>query len=114
MRINPGKMRHAIGLQECVMNQDALGNQNEEWQTRQTLWAAMNSLYGQEYWAAAAQGQQNTVVFVVRWCPAIGQALADGDLTRWRILHEGAAYDIQSVDDMECSHRICKIRAVKK
>lgn len=114
MRINPGKMRHAIELQECVISQDTLGNQREKWQTREVLRAAVNSLYGQEYWAAAAQGQQNTVVFAVRWCPVIEQALVDGDLTRWRVLFEGACYDIQSVDSMEFCRQLCKIRAVKR
>lgn len=110
--IDPGRMRQPIEVQKCAVQADAVGNQTAAWSTAVKAMASVNRLYGQEYWAAAAQGQQNTLTFVMRWCPALGEALQSGDLTRWRVLLEGQAYTVQSVDDLECLHRLVKIRAV--
>ena len=44
----------------------------------------------------------------------LARAAASADLTRWQLLFEGRSYAIQSVDDMEFRHRLCKIRAVQK
>ena len=114
MRVNPGKLRYAVELQEYTEQQDAVGNQTLVWHTAEKAFAAINSLYGQEYWAAAAQGQQNTLVFVLRWSPVLARAAASADLTRWQLLFEGLPYAIQNVDDIEFRHRLCKIRAVQK
>ena len=113
MIVDPGKLRHRVELQKYTVSNDAVGNQLQSWQTVQTLWAGVNSLYGQEYWAAAAQGQQNTVVFVVRHTPLLAQLFRDGDLTRWRVLFEGNPYSIQSCDDVEYKHILVKIKAVR-
>ena len=114
MRVNPGKLRYAVELQEYTAQQDAIGNQTIVWHTAEKAFAAINSLYGQEYWAAAAQGQQNTLVFVLRWSPVLARAAASADLTRWQLLFEGRSYAIQSVDDMEFRHKLCNIRVVQK
>lgn len=114
MRVNPGKLRYAVEMQEYTEQQDAIGNQTLVWHTAEKAFASINSLYGQEYWAAAAQGQQNTLVFVLRWSPVLARAATSADLTRWQLLFEGRPYAIQSVDDIEFRHRLCKIRAVQK
>ena len=113
MKLDPGKLRHRVELQRYTIASDAIGNQLPSWQTVQTLWAGVNSLYGQEYWAAAAQGQQNTVVFVMRYSPLLGQLLRDGELTGWRLFFEGQPYNIKSCDDVEFQHILVKIKAVK-
>lgn len=113
MKIDPGKLRHRVELQEYSISSDAIGNQIQSWKTAQTAWAAVNSLYGQEYWAAAAQGQQNTLVFVLRYSPLLGRLMQDADLTRWRLLFEGRPYSIKSCDDVDFQHILIKIKAVR-
>lgn len=113
MIVDPGKLRHRVELQQYTITTDSVGNQRQSWKTVAALWAGVNSLYGQEYWTAAAQGQQNTVVFVVRHTPMLAQLFRDCDLTRWRILMEGQPYAIQSCDDMEYRHVLVKIKAVR-
>lgn len=112
MKLDPGKMRNRVELQQYAVVSDAIGNQIKDWTTRQILWSGVNSLYGQEYWAAAAQGQQNTTVFTVRYSSLLGRVLREKDLTGWRLLFEGRPYRIQSCDDVEARHIILKIRAV--
>ena len=101
-------------LQQLVTATDAVGNQTADWQTAATLRCRVNSLYGEDYWAAAAQNQQDTLVFVLRWCPVLAAAMADGDLTRWRLQLGGAAYEIRSFDDVDFAHKLVKIRAVRR
>ena len=62
MRINPGRLREVVQLQQLVTATDAVGNQTADWQTAATLRCRVNSLYGEDYWAAAAQNQQDTLV----------------------------------------------------
>ena len=112
MNVNSGRLRHPVELQQYTVTEDAVGNQHMEWHTVQRIWAAVNSLHGQEYWAAAAQGQQNTLVFVLRYSPLLGQLTAGGDLTRWRLLFDGRAYAIKSVDDLEFRHQVVKLKGV--
>lgn len=114
MRINPGKLREVVQLQQLVTATDAVGNQTADWQTAATLRCRVNSLYGEDYWAAAAQNQQDTLVFVLRWCPVLAAAMADGDLTRWRLQLGRAAYEIRSFDDVDFAHKLVKLRAVRQ
>ena len=114
MRVEPGRLRTPVTLQQRIVAEDAAGNQTQSWETVMQAMAAVNSLYGQEYWAAAAQGQQDTVTAVLRWCPALGQAAADADLTGWRIVIEEVPYRILRFDDVEFRHTLVKIRAVRK
>lgn len=114
MNLDPGKLRHRVELQRFVLSTDTVGNQLSTWETAEVVWAAVNSLYGQEYWAAAAQGQQNTLVFVLRWSPMLGDVIADCDFSRWRLSWEGRLYTIQSAEDVQFAHNVVRIRAVKK
>lgn len=114
MRINPGRLREVVQLQQLVTATDAVGNQTVDWQTAATLRCRVNSLYGEDYWAAATQNQQDTLVFLLRWCPVLAAATADGDLTRWRLQLGGAAYEIRSFDDVDFAHKLVKIRAVRR
>ena len=113
MNVNPGRLRHPVELQQYTVTEDAVGNQHMEWHTVQRVWAAVNSLHGQEYWAAAAQGQQNTLVFVLRYSPLLGRLMQEADLTRWQLLFEGRPYSIKSCDDVDFQHILIKIKAVR-
>lgn len=114
MRINPGRLREVVQLQQLTTATDAVGNQTAAWQTAATLRCRVNNLYGEDYWAAAAQNQQDTLVFVLRWCPVLATAMADGDLTRWRLQLGEAAYEIRSFDDVDFAHKLVKLRAVRR
>ena len=90
MNVNPGKLRHPVELQQYTVTEDAVGNQHMEWHTV----------------------QRNTLVFVLRYSPLLGQLTAGGDLTRWRLLFDGRAYAIKSVDDLEFRHQVVKLKGV--
>ena len=51
-------------------------------------------------------------MFVLRYSPLLGQLTAGGDLTRWRLLFDGRAYAIKSVDDLEFRHQVVKLKGV--
>ena len=112
--IDPGKFRHRVAIEQLVATQDAIGNEVESWAPYLDAWAAVSDLYGDEYWVAAAQGQQDTVTFTLRWCAALGKAAADKDLTHYRLLLHGVPYGIKHYDNVEYANKIMKIKAVSQ
>lgn len=114
MRINPGQLNKQITVQRYSVTQDEIGNEVSSWDDYLTVWAAVNDLYGQEYWAAAGQGQEDTVVFTTRWNPLLDALAAEKELTRYRLRYDGRMYDITGYDHMGYTRRIIKIKAVRK
>ena len=78
------------------------------------LWAEVNGLYGAEYWAAASQGQENTIVFTVRWFSALDKLIFDAELTKYRVVYRGRYFDIQSFDNVEQKNILVKIKAIAR
>lgn len=114
MLVEPGKLNKRITLQKYVIEEDAIKNQVKTWVTLQTLWAAVNGLYGAEYWAAANQGQKDTITFTVRWCALLEELFNSKDLTGYRICFRGVYYDIQSYDNINFENKLVKIKAVSQ
>lgn len=96
-----------IVIQKSVEDYDDASNIVEQWTNLYTVWVNVNSLYGVEYWAAAQQGQENTIVFTMRWFNALNSL----DLSKMRILFNNVPYNIKSVDNVEFKNRIVKIKA---
>lgn len=114
MYINPGKLNNRIILQKHQSAFDDSANEKLEWADDIALWAEVNNLYGQEYWAAAAHGQEDTVVFTVRYSKKL-QKMADSKcLTEYRILFNGTAYSIKSYDNIGYQNKLVKIKAVRR
>ncbi len=112
MNINPGRLNKRIIIQQHTATQDDNANEILQWSDYITTWAEVNNLYGQEYWAAAAHGQEDTVVFTVRHSKKL-QVLADTKkLTEYRIIFRGIAYAITGYDNMGYHNKLVKIKAV--
>lgn len=114
MNINPGKLNRRIIIQKRIIAADNLGNEISTWEDWRTLWAGVNSLFGKEYWAAAEVGQEDTMVFTVRWSPALDALLSEKEITRCRILFRGGVYAVKDYDNPGYSNRLVKIRAVNR
>ena len=81
-----------------------------EWADYYRCRAYVNGLSGSEYWAAAAQQAENTVVFEVRWCCRLSEIHPQ----ICRIVFRGSVYDVKSVDNVQYNDRFIKIKAVMK
>ena len=77
--------RRRITLQKRALVFDADRNQVELWAPWKTLRAEKTQLYGTEYHAAAARGEERTVVFTVRKL----DCLAEVNSIDFRLDHDG-------------------------
>lgn len=114
MIINPGEFRHKITIQKGAESTDSVGNPVIDWKEWKKLYAKINSLYGQEYWQAAAQGQENTVVFTLRWSKELEILAQTKEITQHRIVYNKLPYDIISYDNVNFENRLVKIKAVNR
>lgn len=112
MFINPGKFKHLITVQRKEIIEDNVGNQLVNWIDIKRVYADINGLYGSEYWEAAAKGQQDTIVFTVRWSKTLEDTMRD--ITDKRISYKGNSYEILNFDNVKFENRLCKIKAVNK
>lgn len=101
--MDAGKLRHRILFEKYDEERD-------RWHTWYRCGAAVNALYGSEYWDARAQQAQNTVNFTVRDCRILGCVTPQ----RYRIVFEGRVYDIEHVDHVRYEGSQLKIKAVEK
>lgn len=74
--------RRKIVIQKLVEGEDEWGNVVSEWTDWRELWADRESLWGQEYFAARAVNEQNTVTFVLRYVPFLDEL----NMTHFRVL----------------------------
>ena len=97
-----------IIIQKRVDKVDSIGQHIEGWKDFLSTYANVNGLYGEEYWTAAQQGQENTVVFIIRWVDVIN----DLNTYNFRILFNDMAYNIKNVDNVNFRNHIFKIKGV--
>lgn len=114
MIVNPGRLKKKIILQKHTPSTDSYANQLLKWSDYMTLWADVNSLFGTEYWAAAAHGQQDTIVFTVRYSKKLEQLADSKQLTEYRIIFHDIAYDIIHYDNINFANKLVKIKAVRR
>lgn len=114
MNINPGKLNKRITIQQHTATQDENANEILQWSDYITTWAEVNNLYGQEYWAAAAHGQEDTVVFTVRYSKKLQRLADEKTLTEYRIIFRGIAYYITGYDNIGYRNKLVKIKAVRR
>ena len=101
--------RRKIVIQKLVEGEDEWGNQTTSWVDWQTVWAERSELWGQEYFAARAVGEQNTVGFVIRHAPFVEQL----NTTEHRVLHQGKSYDIKHIDHLKDDGMWVKLRCLE-
>ena len=114
MIINPGEFRHRITIQKSTESTDQFANPVLDWKDWKNLYAKINSLYGQEYWQAAAQGQENAVVFMLRWSKELEILAQTKEITQHRIVYNNLPYDIISYDNIGFENKLVKIKAVNR
>ncbi|MFV9511809.1 phage head closure protein [Tepidibacillus sp. LV47] len=99
-----GDLRHRITLQKQATITDADGFTTQQWQDVATVWAAVENLYGREYWEAAAIQAEKTVKFTIRYRPDVDQTM--------RIVFRGQVYEITAIDNIKYRNEYMEIKAV--
>src|SRR5690554_1929173 len=102
--------RRLISIEKRALVFDADKNQVELWAPWKTLKAEKTQLYGQEYYAAAALGEEQTVVFTVRKL----DCLSEVNTTDFRLVYDGRIYDIKNVDGLLDGGLWSKIKAIAR
>jgi SPP1 family predicted phage head-tail adaptor len=103
--MNPGELRHRIRILKSVTVTNDNGFEEPSYQEVCNPWAKANSLFGKEYYAAAAVQAQNTVEFTIRYRT---------DLTREMIIEfQGKQYNVTDIDDKFFLHQYLVIKALE-
>lgn len=108
--MNAGAYRERVVIQKTSITEDEIGNQKPIWTDYFKGHAYMNNLSGAEYWEAAQTQSQNTVVFIFRYHRMLSQL----NTREYQLVHNGKAYNISSIDNVQYKNETIKIRAVAK
>lgn len=108
--MNASMLKNKITIQKKTAIPDDIGKISEVWSDFMAVHAYANRLSGQELIVAAANGQQDTVTFSVRYC----RALADLNSNDFRIVFMGRVFNILTVDNVQFLNVELKIRAVEE
>lgn len=108
MDIQAGELRHKIVFENLEVVTADTGLQKKEWQKYYTCYCAVNNLYGNEYWAAAQQHNENTITFTTRWTKYIDYI---NDTKKFRIQFQSKYYDIIQIDNVLYENKVVKIKA---
>ena len=108
--MNASMLKNKITIQKKTAVPDDIGRISEVWSDFMVVHAYANRLSGQELIVAAANGQQDTVTFSVRYCGA----LADLNSNDFRIVFMGRIFNILTVDNVQFMNVELKIRAVEE
>ena len=91
--LDPGKLRHAMELQQAVLTPDELGGQTEIWQTVATLWAHLEPASASPVRRADGEEAEVTHRVVLR---------ADGRVQRgMRLVKDTRIFAIRTVRDLD-------------
>ena len=108
--MNASMLKNKITIQKKTAVADDIGKISEVWSDYMAVHAYANRLSGQELIIAAANGQQDTVTFSVRYCGT----LADLNSNDFRIIFMGRIFNILTVDNVQFMNVELKIRAVEE
>lgn len=100
-----GEMRHRITIQRITPTINENGFESEISQDFKTVCASVKKLHGKEYFAAKAVQAENTVKFTIRYIAGIDQTM--------KILFQGKAYNITSIDNIKYKKRYIEIQALE-
>ncbi len=100
--------KRQITIQRRQMVPGENGNQTEVWVDWQQVCAECSALWGRNYYAALAVGEERTVEFVVPAAPLDGLTADDH-----RIVEDGQVYDIRQLDPLRDDGLWIKIRAMR-
>ena len=103
--------RRKIVIQRYSEQKDKWGDPSEaSWKDWKTLWAERSNLWGQDYYAAVAVGQEQTVEFTAKYVPFIDEIKTDTH----RLNYDGDIYDIKQVDYLDDEGMWVKIKALRR
>ena len=108
--MNASMLKNKITIQKKTAVPDDIGKISEKWSDFMVVHAYANRLSGQELIVAAANGQQDTVTFSVRYC----RALSEINSNDFRIIFMGRIFNILTVDNVMFLNKELKIRAVEE
>lgn len=100
------QFKHRIMIMRSVIYEDELGQGIEQWQEVKSAWAAIKTMQGREYFAAASTQNENTTRFVIRYTTGIKPNM--------RIIYKESIYDIQSVINDDEANKTLTIIAEEK
>lgn len=102
--------RRRITIQKKIDDFDEIGNPIEVWSNWKSLKAEQTSLWGQEYYAAKAVGEERTIVFTVKYVSFLDEL----NSVEYRIVVDGKAYDIKHIDPIQDDGMWMKIKAISR
>ena len=88
---------------------DAIGNHKNAWTDYHICFATVSGEGGSEKSVAGLAVDDSDISFTVRYC----KALADLDVTKYRVLFEGSLYNIVSFDHMNYKKKCLKLKCEK-
>ena len=105
-----GTLRQRITLQEHRTVVDEVGNHNSSWADFFSCFAYVNLASGKEYGVIPVTGEEQTLVFILRWC----RKLKELNSREYRIMFEEEVYNILCGDDVQFLHKKLKLTAKKE
>jgi len=103
-------LRRKIILQKFDVVKDEIGNQTREWKNWREIWVERTNLWGQEYYAAKAVSEENTLIFTARYAPFFDEM----NTVDYRIKYQGKFYDIKQIDFLKDDGLWVKIKALER
>jgi len=102
--------RRTIVIQHKVITKDQYGDVTEVWEAWRTLRAERSNLWGRDYYAALAVGEEQAIEFTVRYVSFLDELKTDTH----RILYEGETYDIKHIDHLRDDGAWIKLKAMRR
>lgn len=100
--------RRKIVIQQRETSKNEYGDVAVRWVDWHTVWAERNNLWGADYYAAAAIGEESTVEFTIRHVALLDQLNAADH----RLVHDGVVYNVKQIDYLKDDGMWIKIRAL--
>lgn len=88
---------------------DTIGNHKNTWTDFHTCFATVSGEGGSEKNLAGIIVEDSDISFTVRWC----KKLNDLDITKHRVIFDGATYNLISIDHMNYKKKCLKLKCKK-
>lgn len=100
-------MNKRIIIQKFGKGTDNNGVTKEGWNDYKTVWAAVNNLWGKEFYSAKETNSENTITFTIRY----SKDFEDIDSKKYRVYWKSKVYNITFIDNINYKNEILKIKA---
>lgn len=109
-QINISKLNKRITIEVIDgTNTSKNGFDIPNWKPYKTIWASVNNLFGNEFYAAKAVNAENTVEFIVRYSKDLEKINSKDN----RIIWNDKKFNITFVDNIGYENKWLKIKAVE-